>query len=116
MPSVHVFTCGARFESFKAMRAFVTVYYDDLGDPILPPFQREVEVAHYEPMAIEAVHSAEPQPLRELLARTSYAEQWLPALPEDAEASQAFCVFAPNQLRDPEASSLDYVGAFAYRP
>jgi len=116
MAKVHVFVCGNRFESFKTMRAFTRPVYTDEGDVLPSEFAKEVELSDYEPMCLEAIHGTEPQPVRELVARASYADQWLSELPEALEACQAFCVFSPNHVANPQGTSLDYVGAFSYTP
>jgi hypothetical protein len=115
MNAVHVFTSTGRFHSFAEMRAFVEQTYTDDGDGVPSAFMREVGLTGYEPPCIECVHRLVPVPLAELLAGASYSDQWLPSVEGSRTADAAVCVFAPNQLRSPHCSSLEYCGAFEYR-
>lgn len=74
---VHVFACTGRFGSFDEMRDFIDMSYTEDGDGVRSPFIREVELRHYEPGCIEAIHRPAPTPLKQLLERASYADQWL---------------------------------------
>jgi hypothetical protein len=71
MASVHIFATLGRFESFEAMRQFIDPTYTDDGDSIDSEFIREVALSSFEPMCIEAMHSATPKPLRNLLEGAS---------------------------------------------
>jgi hypothetical protein len=115
MDTVHVFISTGRFRSFAAMRAFVEETYTQDGDGIPSPFMQEVVLSGYEPGCIECLHRRQPVPLAELLARSSYSEQWLSGLDGTRLADAAICVFGPNVVRHPQRSSLEYLGAFGYR-
>ena len=116
METVHVFLSTGRFQSFAEMRAFVDAAYAADGDAVPSAFMREVGLSGYEPGCIECIRHTRPIPLAELLAGASYAGQWLPYFDESRTADAAVCVFPPNQLRQPERCSLEYVGAFRYSP
>jgi hypothetical protein len=77
---------------------------------------REVGLSEYEPACIEGIHEVKPTALDALLASASHADQWLPKLDGNRIADTAICVFAPNRLSHPEGTSLEYLGAFPYRP
>jgi hypothetical protein len=111
---LHVFISTGRFRSFGQLREFIDETYTDDGDGIPSEFMREVELSDYEPGCIEAVHEEQPLPLATLLADASYADQWLPKIDGTRSADSAICVFAPNSVRQPYRSSLEYVGAFEY--
>lgn len=129
MPAVYVFISSGRFRSFDEMRAYIDPVYeedeegdedeeDDEDDESIPsPFMTEVGLTRYEPMCIEAVpsKSGHPVPLADLLARASYADQWLHRLDVGRLADAAICVFAPNEVARPEGCTLEYLGAFEYR-
>lgn len=116
MATLHLFVSTGRFSSFQEMRRFIDQTYDEDGDGIPSPFMREVGLSQYEPMCIEAIHSDRPVPLPELLADASWSDQWLPQLSESGAADAAICVFEPNLVEHPQASSLRYCGALTYRP
>ena len=116
MPTVHLFVCEDRFDSFKAMRSFIDPTYTEDGDTVPSAFSEEIGLNSYEPMCIEAIHSSSPKPVRNLLSGTSYGDQWVSGVPADLEACQAVCVFEPNRVSDPDGSSLQYVGAYEYTP
>ena len=115
MERLHVFISTGRFGSFAEMRAFIDATYTEDGDGIPSAFIREVQLKRYEPMCIEAIHSVRAVPLSELLARASYADQWLGQLRTDLTANAAICVFPPNVVESPHASSLTYIGAFSFQ-
>jgi hypothetical protein len=115
MGTVHVFLSTCRFRSFQEMRAFIDPSYTEEGDAVPSVFMREVRLSRFEPMCIEAIHSKRAVPLAELLARASYSDQWHRHLDSSRRADAAICVFNPNQVRNPEGSSLEYCGAFAYK-
>jgi hypothetical protein len=96
------------------MRAFIDETYTEDGDGVPSPFMREVGLSGYEPGCIEAVHEGAPTPLATLLAGAAYADQWLAKLEGDRVADSAICVFAPNRVARPRASSLEFVGAYDY--
>jgi hypothetical protein len=114
METVHVFISTGRFHSFEEMRAFINETYTEDGDGIPSEFMREVELSDYEPGCIEAIHHDEPIPLSQLLEGASYSDQWLPKLDGTRIADSAICVFPPNQVGRPRASSLEYVGGFEH--
>jgi hypothetical protein len=118
MPTVHVFASTGRFRSFDELRAYIDPEYDDDGSRVPSPFMAEVGLGGYEPGCIEAIPSASgrPVPMAELLAGASYAEQWLPAVDGARRADAAVCVFEPNRVERPAGCTLEYLGAFAYRP
>ena len=115
LKQVHVFISTGRFHSFAEMRFFIDQRYTDDGDGVPSAFMREIELTNYEPGCIEAFHAAGPEPLVNLLSRGSYADQWLAGLDVSRTADSAICVFAPNQLRQPHRSSLEYLGSFNYQ-
>ena len=118
MPTVHVFASTGRFRSLAELRAYIDPEYSDDGDEIPSAFMEEVGLEEYEPGSIEAIPSpsGRPVPLAELLAGASYSDQWLPAVAGNCRADAAVCVFAPNEVTRPTGSTLEYVGAFEYRP
>ena len=118
MASVHVFVSTGRFRSFEEMREYIDEPYTEDGDGVPSPFMSEVGLGEYEPGCIEAIPSAtgRPVPLADLLAGASYAEQWLPAVDPTRRADAAICVFEPNQVDHPAGCTLEYLGAFEYRP
>lgn len=116
MATVHVFHSIGRFRSFEELRDFIDETYTEDGDGIPSPFMVEVGQSEYEPMCIEAIHSGHPVPLTELLADASYSDQWLTQVDVSRQADAAVCVFEPNRLEHPWGSSLDYCGAFPYKP
>jgi hypothetical protein len=116
MDTVHVFVSKGRFTSFEEMRAFVEETYTEDGDGIPSDFAREVSQSWYEPGCIECNHEGRLQSIVELLAGSSYSEQWLPQLKTDEIANESICVFSPNVIDHPERSSLSYLGAFHYSP
>jgi hypothetical protein len=116
MPSVHIFVSQGRFSSFEALRKFIDPTYTEDGDQIDSEFVREVGINEFEPMCIEAIHSTAIKPLRLLLKRASYSDQWLPHFAVTCDADSAICVFEPNVVLRPEATSLRYYGAFFYKP
>ncbi|HEY2585010.1 MAG TPA: immunity 22 family protein [Tepidisphaeraceae bacterium] len=115
MQQVHVFVSTARFRSFDDMRAFIDKTYTEEGEGVPSPFMREVGLTGYEPGCIEAIHAGTPTPLSTLLSTASYADQWLPKVDGSQTADAAICVFAPNGVTRPSASSLQYVGAYDYQ-
>ena len=98
------------------MREYIDPTYDEDGEDIPSPFTTEVGLAGYEPMCIEAITSASgrPVPLAELLARASYAGQWLPGVDGARLADAAVCVYAPNEVTRPAGCTLEDLGAFEY--
>ena len=93
MDAVHIFVSTGRFRSFEEMRAYVDETYTEDGDGIPSAFMREVDLSEYEPNCIEAIPSkcGSPVPLSELLAGTSYADQWLPNLDGNAVKDYFAC-------------------------
>jgi hypothetical protein len=116
MAIVHVFVSTGRFGSFEEMRSYIDKIYNGDGDGIPSKFMREVGLSSYEPGCIEALHSEHPISVAELLAPVSYSNEWLPHLSDDEVADSAICVFEPNLLETPRGCSLDYYGAFEYKP
>jgi hypothetical protein len=116
MRSVHIFISNGRFRSFSGMREFIDQRYTEDGDGIPSEFMREAGLRNYEPMCIEAVISSagSEMPVNELLTNASWSSQWLEKLPPEKRADAAICVFDPNTLQTPEATSLEYLGAFPY--
>ncbi len=115
MATVHVFVSTDRFRSFEEMRAFIDQNYTEDGDGVPSAFMREVGLSGYEPGCIEAIHHGQPVPLPDLLAQTSYADQWISRVERSRRADCAICVFEPNSVRHPWRSSLVYIGAFEYQ-
>ena len=113
---VHVFVSVGRFSSRDELRAFIDETYGEDGDGVPSDFMREVGLSDYEPGCIEAIVSetGEPVGLAQLLRRTSYADSWLPRVDAARSADAAVCVFPPNVVSTPSASSLDYLGAFPF--
>jgi hypothetical protein len=116
MGTVHVFISTGQFRSFKQMRVFIDPTYTEDGDEIPSPFMREVGLSVYEPMCIEAIHSEQIVTLPNLLEGASYSDQLLRQLDGTRWADAAICVFSPNEVETPKGSSLEYSGAFQYRP
>ncbi len=114
MPSVHIFASHGRFSSFEAIRQFIDPTYTEDGDQIDSEFIREVGIGEFEPICVEAIHSPVTKPLRQLLEGVSYSDRWLPHFAFSCEADSAICVFEPNVMLRPEASSLRYCGALSY--
>jgi hypothetical protein len=114
LEKVHLFISTGRFHSFEEMREFIDETYTADGDGVPSPFMREVGLSDYEPGCIEAIHEGKPMTLAELLSGASYDDQWLPKVDGKRVADSAICVFAPNRLRHPQCSSLEYLGAFDY--
>src|SRR4051812_29696316 len=110
--TVHIFISTGRFRSFKSMRQFINETYTEDGDAIPSEFISEVGLTDYEPGSIEAIHSEQAQPLRELLHGASWSDQWVASLDENLRADAAICVFSPNRVETPEKCSLKYCGAF----
>ena len=115
MPLVHIYASLGRFGSFEALRRFIDPTYTEDGDQVDSEFIREVGISDFAPMCIEAIHSPTVKPLKALLEGASYSEQWLPGLAVSCEADAAICVFEPNIVHRPEASSLRYCGVLSYR-
>jgi hypothetical protein len=117
MDAVHVFISTDRFRSFEELRAFIDQTYTEDGDGVPSAFMGEVGLSGYEPGCIEAIvsESGKAIPLAELLAGMSYSDRWLTGVGGSRLADAAICVFAPNELRNPEGSSLEYIGAFRFR-
>jgi hypothetical protein len=118
MDRVHIFISTGRFRSFDQMRDYIDETYTEDGDEIPSTFMEEVGLSEYEPDCIEAVSSETggPVPLAELLAEASYSEQWLARLDGSRLADAAICVFAPNEVERPGDCSMEYLGAYEYRP
>lgn len=114
METVHIFVSTGRFRSLEELRSFVDLAYTSDGDGIPSPFMREVDLADYDPACIEATHAEEPKPLALLLEHASYADQWLSHVDAGRVANSAICVFAPNRVRRPRQTSLEYVGSYTY--
>lgn len=114
MNQVHVFISTGRFRSFAEIKSFIDQSYTEDGDSIPSLFMREIELKHYEPGCIETFHVDQPEPLADLLSEASYANQWLAGLDVSLAADSAICVFAPNHVRQPGRSSLEYLGSFNY--
>jgi hypothetical protein len=116
MATVHVFASTGRFNSLLEMRTYIDECYTDDGEAIRADFMREVGLSEYEPGCIEAIVSAcgEPVPLRELLQKASYAEQWLHRIDGGRTADSVLCVYDPNVLATPAAATIEYLGEFAY--
>lgn len=74
----------------------------------------ETALEHYEPMCIECYHRLEAADLHTLLKGASFGHQWISLTPANVSADAAIAVFAPNRLRTPERSSLNYIGTFEY--
>ena len=116
METIHIFISVGRFRSFEEMRAFIDETYTEDGEGVPSAFMREVRLSGYEPACIEAIHSETVVPLSVLLRQASYSDQWLRHLDCSRLADVAICVFAPNRVRYPEGSSIEYCGAFGYSP
>ncbi|HXU03541.1 MAG TPA: immunity 22 family protein [Polyangia bacterium] len=115
--TVHVFISTGRFQSFDEMRAYVDKTYTEDGEGVPSPFMREVELHGYEPMRIEAIESESRQPVSvaELVAKSSWADRWLPALDGARTADAAICVFSPNLVVYPERCALAHLGCVHFR-
>jgi Immunity protein 22 len=115
METVFVFVSRDRFPTVDDAYAFVDQAYTEDGTMVPSRFVTEIALTEYEPMCIEVVHSPRALPLPELLQRASFADQWVSQLDPTLLADTAVCVFSPNAVAHPEASSLKYVGVFSYR-
>ena len=114
--AVHVFVSTGRFRSFDELRAYVDATYTPDGDGIPSAFMSEVDLHAYEPMCIEAIASASgPIPVAELIAKCSWADQWLPGIDGTRLADAAICVFAPNCVPYPERCSLQHLGVVHFK-
>ena len=114
--AVHVFVSTGRFRSFDELRAYVDATYTPDGDGIPSAFMSEVDLHAYEPMCIEAMASASgPIPVAELIAKCSWADQWLPGIDAARLADAAICVFAPNCVPYPERCSLQHLGVVHFK-
>ena len=118
MSTVYVFISTGRFRSFADLQEYIDPSYTADGGAIPSAFMGEVGLSGYEPACIEAIPSESGVSVRlaDLLAGASFSDQWLPGLDGSRLADSAVCVFAPNLVRHPERCSLEYVGAFPYRP
>ena len=116
MDTVHVFISTGRFRSREDLRAYIDPEYDEDGDMLPSAFIAEAGVTRFEPMCIEAIYRPAPVPLAEMLARASYADQCLAREDGTRTADAAIRVFAPNRVGTPAGCSLEYVGAFEYKP
>jgi hypothetical protein len=116
MAIVHVFACSGRFHSFAEMRVYIDQTYNEDGEGLPSAFMREVGLRNYEPTAIEAVWSEQSASVAKLVAKASYADQWLLQMNIDTAADAAICVFEPNRVENPRGCSLEYLGAFRYEP
>ena len=114
MPSVHIFASQGRFASVEAIREFIDPTYTEGGDQVDSDFIREVGIDEFEPMCIEVIHSTVAKPLKALLEKMSYSDQWLPQLGVACDADTAICIFEPNVVLRPESSSLRYCGVLSY--
>ena len=114
MDRVHVFISTGRFRSFEDLRAFIDPTYTVDGEAVPSPFMREVALTGFEPGCIEAIHECAPTTLATLLAGASYADQWLAKVDASRVADAAVCVFAPNRVRRPHGSSMEYAGGYDY--
>jgi hypothetical protein len=114
MSLVHVFVSTGRFASEKDVRDYIEPAYSTDGDVVPSRFIREIHLDEFEPACIEAVHSSVVVPVRELLRDASWASQWITQLDPEQRADSAICVFPPNLVAAPRASSLEYCGAFTY--
>lgn len=111
---VHIFVSTDQFQSLKDVRSFIDPTYTEDGDIVPSVFIKEIELTNYEPNCIEAIYSVHKTVLWTLLAKASYAEQWLDHVDATIEANTAICVFAPNHVSIPNNCSLSYCGAFTY--
>jgi len=114
MPTVHVFSSLGRFGSFEAIRSFVDPKYTEDGDVVPSPFMSEVQLCSFAPACVEVVWVPRACPLPELLREVSYASQWLVHVDTSLIASEAICVFAPNEPERPAGTSLHYCGGYVY--
>src|SRR3954467_752650 len=111
MATLHIFSSLGRFHSFEEIRRFIDMTYTADGDGIPSPLIEEVKLSNYEPACIEAIFTASPTPLAEILARFSYADQWAVNVSESRLADSVICIFEPNEVRNPKGCSLEYCGA-----
>jgi hypothetical protein len=118
LETVHVFVSAGRFHSPDELRAFLDPTYTEGGEMIPSAFMREVQLSGYEPGGIEALHAGQPVSLFELLAKASYAENWIQQLDSPNNdrrlADAAVCVFPPNRVGSAAGCSMEYLGALVY--
>jgi hypothetical protein len=114
--AVHVFVSTGRFRSFDELRAYVDATYTADGEGIPSAFMSEVDLHGYEPMCIEVLASAAgPVAVAELIAKCSWADEWLPGIDGTRMADAAICVFAPNRVPCPERCSLEHLGVVQFK-
>lgn len=101
---VHIFITSGRFASHNEMRSFIDPTYTEDGDIVLSNFMSEVSLKGYDPMCIEAVYGGRSQSVTELLKESSYANQWIGALPPSLVADSAICLYCPNETTTPDSS------------
>lgn len=116
MATVHVFLSTGRFRSFREIWSFIDEATTKGGKKIPSAFMEEVGLGDFEPGCIEAIPSKSGKPISvaELLANASYADEWLSKVDASRTADAAICVFAPNVVRTPKKTSLEYLGGFPY--
>ena len=114
MPVVHVWSVLGRFQSLAELNAYAHAEYNDDGDAVPSRFMREVGLRNHEPACIEVEHFDDARPLRESVEGASYGEQWASKIRPELLANSIICVYAPNEVYIPNASSLTYQGAFEY--
>jgi len=116
MESVHVYISLGRFKSVSEMRVYIDKRYTENGDSIPSLFMIETGLSNYEPDCIETILSSSGKAVTvsELLDGASYYDQWLPQIDGQRIADAAICVFSPNVLATPAATSLEYLGKFDY--
>lgn len=111
---VYIFVSTGRFQSLENVHFYIDPTYTEDGDIVPSVFIKEIGLTNYEPNCIEAIYSVHKTVLGMLLAKASYAQQWLDHVDGTIEANAAICVFAPNQVSTPNNCSLGYCGAFVY--
>ncbi len=95
MSKVYVFHFERAVRSFNELRNFIDKTYDADDNSIDSPFIKEVGLTDYEPACIEAIVGNAIEPLADLLAGASYAEQWLAWIPIHLRPMQRFVCTHP---------------------
>ena len=111
---VHIFVSCGRFANAADLASFVQPTYTPDGEMVPSKFMTEIGMSSYEPMAIERDFYPRRTDLLSALPSFSYANQFPLVRLTRTLIDAIICVYSPNEVRSPDRSSLDYVGAFKY--
>ena len=115
MPIVHIFIADKFALSEEEVSKYINASYTEDGDQVDSHFMSNTGLTHYEPCCIELQINSVSIPLSDLLAESSYADQWISKLPHNKHCRTAVCVYEPNIITNPLKSKLDYVGCYNYK-